>query len=251
MSAHLTEWTLRRLRAGELPGGEARQARSHVATCAECQRVLHGLEEEQARFEAQVPFERFAAGVTLKETETKKPAARPRVNGLLVAAAALVLLTVTVRPFLEPESTNRLKGGGASATLRIGGEGPQRAVLPGDTETVLPNERVRIGYTAGPHAFILALSLDDTGEVSPLYTTEDQRSLRVEPGDGRHWLPDSVRFTGTGNERVMVLLSSEPLELEVVAARALRAWEEAGHQVSEMGPLELGGEEIDWVLHKP
>lgn len=249
MSAHLTEWTLRRLRAGELPGGDAQQARSHVTTCAECQRVLHGLEEEQVRFEAQVPFERFEAGVTQKEA--RKPASRPRVNGLLVAAAALVLLTVLVRPFLEPESANRLKGGGASATLRIGGEGPQRAVLPGDTETVLSNERVRIGYTAGPYAFILALSLDDTGEVSPLYVTEDQRSLRVEPGGGRHWLPDSVRFTGTGNERVMVLLTNEPLELGVVAARALRAWEQAGHQVSEMRSLELGGEEIDWVLHKP
>ncbi|ATB41184.1 hypothetical protein CYFUS_006648 [Cystobacter fuscus] len=249
MSAHLTEWTLRRLRAGELPGAEEQQARSHVATCAECQRVLHGLEEEQARFEAQVPFERFAAGVALKETE--KPASRPRVNGLVVAVAALVLLTVTVRPFLEPESVNRLKGDGASATLRIGGEGPQRAVLPGDTETVLPHERVRIGYTAGPYPFILALSLDDTGEVSPLYATEDQRSLRVEAGGGRHWLPDSVRFTGTGNERVMVLLSNEPLELGAVTARALRAWEEAGNQVSAMRPLELDGEEIDWVLHKP
>ncbi|OJH38291.1 ACP synthase [Cystobacter ferrugineus] len=251
MSAHLAEWTLRRLRAGELPGGEAQQARSHVATCAECQRVLHGLEEEQARFEAQVPFERFAAGVEGALKQPKEPASQPRVNGLLVAVAALVLLAVTVRPLLEPESVNRLKGSGASATLRIGGEGPQRAVLPGDTETVLPHERVRIGYTAGPYPFILALSLDDTGEVSPLYATEDQRSLRVEPGAGRHWLPDSVSFTGTGNERVMVLLSNEPLELREVAERALRAWEEAGNQVSAMSPLELGGVEIDWVLHKP
>jgi hypothetical protein len=251
MSAHLTEWTLRRLRAGELPGAQAQQARSHVDACAECQRGLQGVVEEQARFEAQVPFEHFAAGVEDALREKGGKPSRPRVNGLLVAVAATVLLAVAVHPFLEPGSVNRLKGSGTSASLRIGGEGPQRAVLPGDTETVLPTERVRIGYPAGPYSYILAVSLDDSGEFSVLYASEEQRSLRVEPGARRHWLPDSVRFTGTGNERVMVLLSHEPLAVRTGAARALRAWEMAGHQVSAMRPLELGAEEIDWVLNKP
>lgn len=251
MSTHLTEWTLRRLRAGELPDKDAAPLREHVATCAECQRVSQGLEEEQTRFEAALPFERLAARMEGALHETKEEASGPRINGLLMAVAATVLLAVVARPLLSPEPVNRFKGSGASADLRVGGAGAQRAVLPGDTETLLPDERVRLGYTSGPYPFLLAVSLDDAGEFTPLYAAEAQRSLRVEPGEMRRWLPDSVRFTGTGNERVMVLLSHEPLEVQVVAEKALRAWEQAGHQVSGMKPLALEGEEIDWVLHKP
>jgi hypothetical protein len=251
MSTHLTEWTLRRLRAGELPDPEATPLRAHVATCVECQRVGQGLEEEQTRFEATLPFERFEAGVRDVLHESRGEGSRPRVNGLLAAVAATVLLAVVVRPFLAPESANRLKGSGASVDLRVGGAAAQRAVFPGETETLLPEERVRLGYTPGPYAFLLAVSLDDTGEFTPLYVSEEQRSLRVEPGESRRWLPDSVAFTGTGDERVMVLLSHEPLEVQAVEEKALRAWEQAGHQVSGMKPLSFEGEEVDWVLHKP
>jgi hypothetical protein len=80
MSAHLSKWTLRRLRAGELPGSEEPQARAHVSTCAECHVVLKGLEGEQARFEAELPFERFATGV--ERAQKNRPAApsRPQRN---------------------------------------------------------------------------------------------------------------------------------------------------------------------------
>ncbi len=249
MSAHPTEWNLRRWRAGELTGALAHEHEAHVATCTECQQVLRGFDEEQARFEAQVPYERFAEGVE----EARRETARPRTQGMLIAVAATVLLAVLVRPLLDGDASpvNRLKGAGVSVDLRIGGGGAQRAVMPGETETLLPDERVRIGYTAGPYPYLLVVSLDDAGGFSTLYADEDQRSLRADSKEGRHWLPDSVSFSGAGQERVMVLLSREPLEVKAVEREALRAWEEAGHQVAAMRPLGLEGEEAAWVLTKP
>lgn len=250
MSAHLTEWTLRRLHAGELPSAESQQARAHLSACAECNGVLKGLEQEQARFEAQVPFDRFADGV---ERAMKSPPAersRPGFHGFMVAVAATVLLALFVRPMLsEPTTTNRLKGG-ATAELRIGGEGPQRAVPPGETDTLQPGERVRLAYVSGEYRYVLALSVDGAGEVSPLYS-EAGMSLPVERGNGRHWLPESVEFTGSGDERVVVVLSERPLKVDEVVSAARRAWESAGGKLPEMSTLGVDGEETHWLLHKP
>jgi hypothetical protein len=249
MSAHLSEWTLRRLHAGELPGKEAEQARAHVSGCAECQELVKGLEANQARFEAEVPFERFEAGV---ERVLNKPKARPSRslrNGVLVAMAASVLLVVLVRPMLSQPPTNRLKGG-ASAELRVGGGGPQRGVLPGDTEELEPDEKVRLAYVSGPYRYVLAVSVDAAGEVSELYA-QDGMSLPVEEGQGRHWLPDSVVFTGSGYERLVMVLSEHPLSVEAVRASARRAWEAAGGKVEAMSTLGSGGEETHWLLRKP
>lgn len=249
MSAHLSEWTLRRLHAGELPGKEAQQAQEHVSGCAGCQRILEGLEADQARFEAEVPFERVEAGVERALNKPKTQPSRPRLQGVLVAVAASVLLVVLVRPMLSSPPTNRLKGG-ASAEMRIGGGGPQRGVLPGDTEELQPDERVRLAYVPGPYRYVLAVSVDDAGEVSELYSHAGM-SLPVEAGNGRHWLPDSVAFTGSGNERVVMVLSDRPLDVEAVRASARRAWEAAGGKVEAMTSLDSGGEETHWLLRKP
>jgi hypothetical protein len=249
MSAHLSEWTLRRLHAGELPGKESQHARAHVSACAECHGVMKGLEADQDRFEAQVPFNRFAAGVERALNRPREEPSRARLNGLLMAVAATVLLVVMARPMLSDPPTNRLKGG-ASAELRIGGGGPQRAVLPGDTEELSPNEQVRLAYVPGPYRYVLAVSVDEAGEVSELYAQAGM-SLPVEKGPGRHWLPESVEFTGKGHERVVMVLSDRPLDVEAVRASAQRAWVAAGGKVEAMTTLGSGGEETHWLLHKP
>ncbi|HYO73718.1 MAG TPA: ACP synthase [Archangium sp.] len=249
MSAHLSESTLRRLHAGELPGKEAELARTHVSGCAGCQETLKGFEADQARFEAQVPFERFEAGVERALNKPKTRPSRPLLNGVRVAMAASVLLVVLVRPMLSQPPAKRLKGG-ASAELRVGGGGPQRGVLPGDTEELEPDERVRLAYVAGPYRYVLAVSVDAAGELSELYA-QDGMSLPVEAGAGRRWLPDSVAFTGSGYERVVMVLSEHPLRVETVRASARRAWEAAGGKVEAMTTLGSGGEETHWLLRKP
>lgn len=250
MSAHLSKWTLRRLHAGELPGAEESPARAHVAACAECHGVLKGFEEEQARFEAAIPFARFEAGVerTLKNRRTLS---QSLLQGVVVAVTAAVLLVVMVPRLLSEPPSNRLKGG-ATAELRIGGDGvEQRSVQPGTTEQLAPGERVRLGYVADAHhRYVLVLSMDEAGEVTALYPSVGM-SLPVEPGAGTHWLPDSVEFTGSGHERLVLVLSEEPLEVEEVRAAAQRAWERVGRDVVNLRRLGVGGDETHWLLRKP
>ncbi|QRN95804.1 zf-HC2 domain-containing protein [Archangium violaceum] len=72
MSAHPSEWTLRRLHAGEIPGPERQRLQAHVSSCAECHEVMKGLEANQVRFEEEVPFGRFAAGVEAVQAAARR-----------------------------------------------------------------------------------------------------------------------------------------------------------------------------------
>jgi hypothetical protein len=261
MSAHLSEhpseWTLRRLHAGELQTDEATRTRTHAASCEQCGAVLREAEEAQRRFEAELPFERFEEGVKRAEEKARKQeraraSTSQRWMGPMVALAATVLVVVAVRPLL---ATNTVPGvrtkGGAVAELRIGGgEGSQRMARTDVLEPLAPGERVRLGYTPDTRGYVLALSVDAAGEVTPLYPEAGQ-SLPVEPGAGTHWLPDSIEFTGTGAERVVVLLSDAPVSVEEATAAARQAFEAGGRDLARMPALNVDGDQTHWTLLKP
>ncbi|MBN1208127.1 MAG: DUF4384 domain-containing protein [Myxococcaceae bacterium] len=261
MSAHLsehpTEWTLRRLHAGELPPAEATRARTHAADCQQCAAVLRQAEEAQRQFEAEHPFEPFAANVEKaaeksRRQEQARSAGRQRWMGPVVALAATVLLVVAVRPLMAtaPVSGVRTKGG-AVAELRIGGgEGSQRVARTDAAEPLAPGERVRLGYTPDARKYVLALSVDAAGGVTPLYPEAGQ-SLPVETGAGTHWLPGSLEFTGAGAERVVVVLTDAPVMVEDASAAARQAFEASGRDVAKMPPLDVAGEQTHWMLLKP
>lgn len=261
MSAHLSEhpseWTLRRLHAGELPAAEATRARTHAAECEPCGAVLRQAEEAQRQFEAAVPFERFEAGVKRAEEKARKQelarrGSAQRWMGPVVALAATVLVVVAVRPLLEANTVPGVRTkGGAVAELRIGGgEGTQRMARAEAPEPLAPGERVRIGYTPDTRRYVLALSIDAAGEVTPLYP-ETGESLPVEPGAGTHWLPDSIEFTGSGAERVVVLLSDAPVKVEQAIAAAHDSFEAAGRDVAKLPLLSVDGDQTHWMLLKP
>lgn len=261
MSAHQTEhpseWTLRRLHAGELPASEAVRARTHAAACEQCNAVLREAEQAQRQFEAAHPFERFEEGVRRAEErarrqERARSATSQRWVGPLVALAATVLVVVAVRPLL---ATNAVPGvrtkGGAVAELRIGGgEGSQRVARTDAPEPLAPGERVRLGYSPDSRKYVLALSVDSAGEVTPLYP-EAGESLPVEPGAGTHWLPDSLEFTGSGAEQVVMLLSDTPMRVEDATAAARQAFEASGRDLARMPPLDMDGDQTRWMLLKP
>ncbi|KFE67112.1 DUF4384 domain-containing protein [Hyalangium minutum] len=261
MSAHLSEhpseWTLRRLHAGELPTPEATRARTHAAECEQCGAVLRAAEEAQRQFEAATPFERFEEGVKRAEEKSRKEelarrGSAQRWMGPVVALAATVLLVVAVRPLLATSTGSGVRTkGGAVAELRIGGgEGTQRMARTNTPEPLAPGERVRIGYTPDTRRYVLALSIDSAGEVTPLYP-ETGESLPVKPGAGTHWLPDSIEFTGSGAERVVVLLSDAPVKVEDATAAAREAFEAVGRDVAKLPPLSVDGDQTHWMLLKP
>lgn len=256
-SEHPSEWTLRRLHAGELASAEAARLRTHAAGCERCGTVLREAEEAQGRFEAEHPFERFAEGVerAAKRAESqRKPSGETsrRWVGPVLAIAATVLVVVGLPRMRaeDPVPGVRIKGG-ATAELRVGGRADSQRVARTDMpELLAPGERVRLGYTPDTRKFVLALSVDGAGEVTPLYP-ESGQSLPVEAGAGMHWLPDSVEFTGTGAERVVLVLTDTPVTVEDASAEARKAFEAGGRDVAKMPALGVAGDQTHWVLLKP
>ncbi len=261
---HVGEHALRRLRVGELPDADAQAARAHTLGCGHCRARLRALDEEQQAFQARISFDRFEAGVR-RAARPRRDVPAPGATRWLypaMAVAALALLVVGAGPLTaaltDPTGTvgpNRLKGSGAYVELRIsqGEDGPQRAASVDGEEPLSSGERVRIGYRPGDRRYVLALSVDETGEVSPLYP-EAGESLGVElpsDPDGTAWLPESLEFYGDGAERVVVVLTDEPLSLEDAAAAAARAFDVAGGDVTRLPSLDLPGDQFHRTLLKP
>jgi hypothetical protein len=252
---HVAALELRRYRAGELPAGHAERVQAHATQCARCRAQLRELADEQARFEREVPFERFAAKV--ERARVAGSGARPAWMSPALGIAAAALVVAIVAPRLQqavtPETgTNRTKGG-AEMLLRIAGEGgAQREANVTDLESLQPGDRVRIGYHNGGHRFVSVVSIDEAGVVEPLYPVNGE-SLPVEESEGAHFLPDSLEFTGSGAERVVVVLTDAPIGIEAVVNAAQDAFRRSGGDVRRMPPLPLTvpGEQFHRTLLKP
>jgi hypothetical protein len=256
---HLGELKLRRLWAGESLGEGAAAVLEHAAACAHCRARLKELDDQQRRFQDEISFDRFAAGV---ERAARRPAAPARLRNAgvrwlapalgMAAALALIVTFVSRGDGDGDHATNRTKGGGSGVTVRIAApeRGTQRSASADTPEALSAGERIRIGYQSGAHRYLTAISVDDTGAVTALYP-EAGRSVTVPRGSETRYLPDSLEFTGKGAERLMVVLSDEPLEMEVVKRAARAAFEKAKGDILHLPPLELPGEQFHRSFLKP
>ncbi len=265
---HVKEMALRRFWAGELAGAEKPAIEAHTAACARCRARLKEMNDEQRRFEQEISFDRFAAGV---ERAARTPRRVPAARGLspsgptmrwffpLASVAAAVALTFTFAPRLRDGVTvdhalGRIKGGsGITVQIAPAGGGPQRTAAVGAFETLSPGERIRIGYQPGMHQFVTALSIDDQGEITPLYP-EAGRSLPIGRSKGpsaTRYLPDSVEFTGKGSERLIVILSDQALEVQSVKQAVSAAFEAARRDLTLLPALDLPGEQFHRTFVKP
>lgn len=267
---HIKEMALRRFWAGELAAPEKPAVEAHTAACPRCRARLKEMGDEQRRFEQEISFDRFAAGVERAARTPRRVPAAARGLSLagptmrwffpLASVAAAMALTFTVAPRLRSgdspvdHALNHLKGGsGITVQIAPAGRGPQRTAAVSAPETLSPGERLRIGYQPGTHRYVTALSIDDQGEVSPIYP-EAGHSLPVSRAKGSigsaQYLPDSIELTGKGSERVIVILSDQPLEVEAVKQAALRAFQRAG-DLARLAPLDLQGEQFQRTFVKP
>jgi hypothetical protein len=264
---HIAELTLRRRRAGEALGPDGPAIEAHATACADCRARIRALDDEQRRFEEEISFDRFSAGVERAARTNARPGHPPHAGGpawgtpggrqlrarvwvssvATVAAAAAALLL-----FVGPQqSTNRIKGG-AGMIVRVAGADGQRTAGVDATEALARGERLRIGYQSGGHKYLLSLSIDDRGEVTPLYP-ERGPSLEVPAGSdsATRFLPDSLELTGKGTERIVVVLSDQPIDVEVARRAARAAWQRAGGDVTRLPRLELPGEQFVRTFAKP
>jgi hypothetical protein len=260
-NGHIGELALRRRRAGETAAAGAAQE-AHLATCAECRARLRAFDDEQRRFEQEISFDRFAAGVERaargEATAERRRQQRRAVNRgwfypmAALAAGIAIMVTFVPRPGSGPgrEHGNRIKGG-AGITIRVAGADGQRTARVDGTEPLARGERLRVGYYPDAHRYLLSLSIDEHGEVSPLYP-ESGASLELPKGSPTtRYLPDSLELTGSGMERIIVVLSDRPIDVEDARRAARAAFERGGGDVSRMPALGLAGEEFSRTFSKP
>ncbi len=251
-TSHLGELALRRLLAGELEGPDGAEPRAHAESCPDCQSKLRGLEDEQRRFEREVPFERFAAGVERAARHPKPsplPSRAPRWGAALAAAFALTVgASVLLRQEGTSRSVNRVKGA-ADVELVVNGQGGvQRKASrdPKAPEPLSPGEQLRLGVAPEGHRYLVVVSVDEAGVVTPLYP-EGGEAMPAAKG----YLPGSFELTGAGIERLVVVMTDEPIRVDEVVSAARRSYERAGQSVESMGELEVVGEQFHRTFLKP
>jgi hypothetical protein len=246
---------LRRLLAGEDVDAAVK---AHASACEECQGRLKKFTEQQQRFETDLPFERFAAGVErAQRTPREVPTPRAPLMQVVLSLAAALLVAVGFGQMFgvgdeSGRGRNRLKSGGDVDVVVAGGAGVQRnaSTNPRSPEALARGERVRIGYSPGAWNYLAVLSIDEAGQVTPLYP-ESGTSLPVTPFGPRAWLPDSLEFTGSGLERVVVVMTQDPTDMQVLAKEAKRRYDEAQGDLSKLAPLGIPGEQFHRTFLKP
>jgi hypothetical protein len=251
---HVGDLALRRLRVGELDVGAA----AHADACADCRARSKALDEEQRRFEEEISFDRFAAGVERAARRTEAPPLRASKLRTLRFMLPTLSLAAGVALFVGMTGKHRaahngLKGG-AAITVRVsaGDTGPQRFAAESAPEALAPGERVRIGYQPGPRRYLLSLSIDERGQVTPLYP-EAGSSVAVSKavGEGLRYLPDSIEFTDAGAERLFVILSDQPIDVDAARRAARASFDRAKGDILHMPSLELPGEQFQRTFIKP
>ena len=256
---HIGELELRRRRAGETLGAEGPTIEAHAATCAECKARIRALDDEQRRFEAAISFDRFAAGVERAARGAPAVARRraPIRSWMVVPTLAMAAAVAVVVTFHGPSARVHPAGydgikGGAGMLVRVAGAAGQRTARVDATEPLSAGERLRIGYQTGGHRYLLSLSIDERGEVTPLYP-EQGPSLTVPAGvaSATHFLPDSLELTGAGLERIIVVLSDQPVDMAVARQAARAAYDRAGGDLGRLPRLDLPGEQFTRTFSKP
>jgi len=260
---HIGELDLRRVRAGETLGARASAIEAHAASCTECKARLRALDDEQRRFESEISFDRFAAGVeratrgTSAASRRRAPVRRWMVVPTLAMAAAVAVVVTFHGPFhgpwtrIHPPGYDGIKGG-AGVIVRVAGVAGQRTARLDAAEPLSAGDRLRIGYQTGGHRYLLSLSIDEHGEVTPLYP-EEGASLTVPAGvpSATHFLPDSLELTGTGLERIIVVLSDQPVDMRAARQAARAAYDRAGGDLGHLPRLDLPGEQFTRTFAKP
>jgi len=255
---HIGELTLRRRRAGEALGADGPAIEAHASSCPDCRARIRALDDEQRRFEQEISFDRFAAGVERAARGASKAKAKQRrpilstwlAPMLAMAACVVAMVTFVPRPVLQKPAT-RTKGG-AGITVRVAGVDGQRNARVDSAEPLARGERLRIGYQAGGHRYLLALTIDEHGVVQAL-SPERGQSVALPDGSASatRYLPDSWELDGSGIERIVVVLSDQPIDVAAAIRAARAAYDKAGGNLARMPSLDLPGEQFVRAFVKP
>lgn len=185
------------------------------------------------------------------------------------SVATIAALVIGTKPLFE-SARARSRADSASALLRakepsrssgilvhiappLPLEGPQRVAAGGPEvrpELVATGERLRIAIQPGPRSYYFVVSVDERGRVVPLYP-EFGTSLELPTTSNLQYLPDAIELTGRGRERLVVLLTDLPLELDEIQRATTAALAQVGGDIGHMRNLALPGDQFHRLFQKP
>jgi len=236
---------LRRMMAGELSATESASLKQHLEGCSACQAVLRELEAEDAAVRKAVPLAQLQERPAPSNVVPLRRVSR--IVPVVALALAAGLAALVLAPQTATQTTNNTKGG-IGLDVIVGGVGESRHVDAREL-ALAPGERVRLKVHGNGHKYVAVVSVDDAGSVTPIYF-EGEQSLPLTGAE--EMLPQSIDFTGRGHERLIVLLSDEPLLRTNIEQAAHTSFASAGGLIG-MKPLSLDGhvDELDRTVLKP
>jgi len=249
---HMGELTLRRFCAGEFSAERSAEVDRHVSSCGVCRNKLRCLTEEQRDFRREIPFERFAGGV---ERARRVPGSRPRPLWSLAFAGILAAAAVAVFFVGVPTNPrNGLKGSDVEATVRIAAAAGsmQRIAPPGSHEILEAGDRIRLGYKTADGRYLAAVSVDEQGEITPLYP-ELGPALSVAATQEIVYLPDAIELTGKGREKIFLFLARNPFDLQAATQAVSDGYQASKGDLDALpNPAFTGGQQVfSWLFKKP
>jgi hypothetical protein len=212
---------------GEKP---AAATAGHAASCPRCQARIAARERLRDRFESQVSGPLWARVVAARRPRAWK------LPAFLASTAAAAGLTAVLIAMAGPAGGPDVRVKGQAAVEILGRrQGHVFSFEPGIAAR--PGDELQISVRAArpDERHVLVGSVDGTGRFSPFYPSAlEGRSLPI-PGGGQPLAPPIVLDDGPGPERILVVLSAEPLSAREVAGLAERAAASGGGDLAIPG----------------
>jgi hypothetical protein len=211
--ACLSALQLDRWMLGELKETESELVRAHLSGCELCARTV---DEMRAQREATLPRLRLLTVAPVVPQGDEKRPPRLRKVRLVAAAGALAAAAAALFVISPGQRGERLKGPGFAMAMYVQHGGEVRRVGPG--ETISAGDAVRFAVTAPVKSYVAILSVDARRRASIYYPAGG--SAQPLPAGEDMPLPLGTQLDETvGEERVVGLFCSSPVELEPLRAR--------------------------------
>lgn len=212
--ACLSALQLDRWMSGELKQTESKLVRAHLSGCERCARTVDAMRAQ--RDATELPRLRLLTVAPVVPAGDEKSPARLRKVRLVAAAGALAAAAAALFVINPGQRGERSKGPGFAMAMYVQHGGEVRRVGPG--EAISAGDAVRFAVTTPVKSYVAILSVDAKGRASIYYPAGG--SAQPLPAGEDMPLPLGTKLDETvGEERVVGLFCSSPVELEPLRAR--------------------------------
>jgi hypothetical protein len=219
---------------------------AHVGGCDRCGQRVQALRADRAAFLVRHPAARFAASVETSRARTAWEKLRAALLGL-AAVGAMAGIAWLALPSGSADERVHFKGAAPTLEVFVSRNGAP-AVAMAEGEPLYPGDVLRWVVSTSDDAYLFVANLDDQGRFTQYFPSSGRESQWVRKG-ARVPLEGSIALDDfIGEERITLLVSSQPLEAGQVEAALQRAFREA-NGLRGIGALELPADSVG-VVHR-